>query len=396
MAHKVELLGPRPGPPESRATGIWNAIAPKLLNLALVAAILSLAYLAYGMLSGDYSHFPNSPEKAKALTLPEQAKLLGNFGTALSVFAWSAWITCLVALAFIWQGETVTFLVALLGLFCYVGLPMGVAAILDRQSAAPNNITDQLVAAFESVGKVALVLAMLRFVGRTLFTLATRPTIRRAEAPAADVVETLSAKQPKVAKPKEHRHLIRRCWEMAYCSERLRFNCPSYIEKRSCWRRRTGCQCDPHFAIRILEPMSRAASRQMPAEDQAAVERLLAQGTLQQKHHADRETCQRCPIYMEHQVYKYRALFWLAYPLTVASMYFGWRYIHQAYAWTEQALTDIARGMSLLPNTQPELAPFVNGVLSVDVEVVVVAALGLVLVSWLLRLFEWAIFEAKV
>lgn len=393
MAHKVDLFGPAHGPKEWKTASAWLAVAHKLFNVALAAAILSLAYLVYGLFSGEYSRFPISGDKARTLTGTEQVRLLSNFSTALTVFAWSAWISCLVSLAFAWGGETATLVVAALGLVCYVVLPMGVSAVLERQSIVPNHITDQLVAAFESVGKVALVLAMLRFVGRTLFVLATRPTARKAEVPAADVVETISAKP---AKPKERRHLIRRCWEMAYCSERLRFNCPSYVNKQSCWRRHTGCQCDPHFAIRILEPMSKAAAQQMSPDERAAVDRLLAQGILRDKHHAEKETCQRCPIYMEHQIYKYRAVFWLAYPLTVAAMYFGWPVIHEAYQRTEQVLTNIARGMSLLPNTQPELAPFVNGVLSVDVEVLVVAAIGLVLVSWLLRAFEWAIFEAKV
>lgn len=397
MAHRVRLFTQRRGAEGSDRAGMWWRVGAQAFNLAVIAAILSSVYLFYGLLSQHYSRFPMDMEGQRKFTAPEQAQLLGNFGIGLTVLAWSCWIAFLLAIGMFWEGEVATAIVGGTGVVFYVGLPLVVNAVLGHQGLPANRITEQMVAGLQSIGKVGLVLAMLRFVAHTLYVLSTRPAKTETQVPKAEVTEGVPAKPTKA---KERRHLLRRCWEVAYCSERLRYNCPSYLTGASCWRRHTGCRCDPFFATRVLEPMSRAASQRMSdaerASLEAAVQHLQSQDAWQSKHHAERETCGRCPIYMEHQQYKYRAVFWLAYPLAGVAMYIGWPFIHGAYQWTEKALTAIARGMKVLPDTRPELAPFVNTVLTVDVEYIVVAAIALVIVASLLRAFEWAIFEAKV
>lgn len=396
MARTVELEHRPRQTKRSRALEAWMRIGRNLLRLAIIGLLLSFFFLLYGLLSGDYGRFPNAADGTGPLSPQEQATMLTNLQGALLVLVACGWIAAILALALYWGTEIPSLIVGLIGLFAYMGMPVFVSAILARQGfyveLGPNQIISRIIQACQVVGKVAMILALVRFVGAGLFAVAVRPTRRekraREAAPKPAQQEPARARQPV--------HLIRRCWEMAFCSDSLREHCPSYKTRTPCWKRRTGCQCDPYFAVRIMEPVERAAGVALSQEDEYARAHLRNNPAWQAKEHATKETCSQCPIYIEHQHYKYRALFWLAYPAAAGAVFVALPFIRKGYDWAEETLTRMVHGMAVLPNTKPELAPFVNTVVAADVEIVVIAAVALIIVTYIIRALEWAIFEAMI
>ena len=391
MARTVEIEHRHQRPKGSRALETWLRIGRNVLRVAVIGLILSLIYILYGLMSGEYGKFPNAVDHAGLLTQQEQVAMVTTLQRALLVFIICGWIASLLGLALFWGTEVPTALVGLTGLLFYMGIPMLVTAVLNRQGFSyalePNQLTGSILTAAQVVGKVAMILALIRVVGVGLFSVAVRPVRGRKRAPAAKPVDRETARARRPA------HLIRRCWEMAFCSDALREFCPSYKTHTPCWKRRTGCQCDPYFAIKVLEPVERARGVALSEDDESARAHIRNNPAWHAKQHATKETCRQCAIYVEHQHYKYRALFWLAYPAAAGAVFMALGVVHRAYEWAEVTLTKMIHGVAVLPQTRPELEPFINTVVAADVEVVVVAAVALLIVTSIVRLFEWAIFE---
>jgi hypothetical protein len=284
----------------------------------------------------------------------------------------------------------------LLGLGVFVGMPL--LATSGVQYSGGSELMMRLISTFQGAGKVAFLLSLLRLAVQGIRSMATQPARHRAEQLTRVQVrrppEEPEQKKPK--KPKERASLMRQCWELSLCSDKLRYNCPSYVTRTPCWRRRTGCQCDPYFAVRIMERAEKTGAVALRPEEVAARDRIKRAPEWHASKHADKDTCRQCPIYTEHQHYKYRALFWVAYPVTAAIVFLLLPTLRQGYGWADKILGKIASGLRFLPNTRPQLDPFATPVVSADVELFIVAAVAVLLASIVLEVFEYAIFEAMI
>jgi len=158
--------------------------------------------------------------------------------------------------------------------------------------------------------------------------------------------------------------------------------CPSLRQRRSCWKRGSGCLCD----LNLAEKLAIGAEAWADEEVTAIRYRASPQGT----------RCLRCPIYEEHQEYKFRFLQWLAYPATVAGMFVSLPALHVGY---ERSLEFIDRVVAGLIFTPGHLRPALDTggvesmVLSSNVEWVFMGCLGLLAVSYVLQGLEHAIFR---
>ena len=49
-----------------------------------------------------------------------------------------------------------------------------------------------------------------------------------------------------------------KCWEMSRCRPGVRETCPNFIDKKTCWKRRSGCFCDRDLANYLVGAVDRS------------------------------------------------------------------------------------------------------------------------------------------
>ena len=375
MAQRVRTVRSnraRGGGAKPRVIGPFSILAEKLLILAAVAGGGALAYLIYGLMSGHITSFPTAPGGEEPLSELAQATLVTWVETATKILAWSAVVGTLLALARYYDsGETIWATGAVGGLL-YLGLPALASAMLAHHYRSPNELTDTIALGVQAAGKVILVLAAARGAVQ-VFVAATRRPRRVPLRRAADG----ATPGPVVRR----QSLLRQCWELSGCRGHGSA-CPSLRQRRSCWKRGSGCLCD----LNLAEKLATGAEAWAHEEVTAIRYRTSSQGT----------RCLRCPIYEEHQEYKFRLLQWLAYPATVAGMFVSLPALHVGY---ERSLEFIDRVVAGLMFTPGHLRPALDTggvesmVLSSNVEWVFIGCLGLLAVSYVLQGLERAIFR---
>lgn len=291
--------------------------------LAAVGAVLSLGYLLFIVLSDVLA----SPVVAGSFL----DDLIRNVSLARSVFAWSLWLVVISYSIRHYDTEASGFVVLIAGVACWVVLPYVVEANVSKASAAPlQELGRSLIASFQTSGGALMILGLLRVViGRVILRSGSR---RDARLPSSRFAAAEIASQRAEERPSP----MRRCWELQFCRGSLRSNCPRFLEGTSCWKTRSGCYCDQGLATSLLNVVG-ARSRLEVAEEFEAAQRqtqaLASSRRAGQKGKRPRPPCGECPIYLEHQTYKYRVVSWLAYPAAAAVIGFTLMYINTGYDW---------------------------------------------------------------
>jgi hypothetical protein len=182
------------------------------------------------------------------------------------------------------------------------------------------------------------------------------------------------------------------CWKLPFCRESIRKQCPAFLARTTCWKFGRGCYCDEEMISRIVRgealDMIKAPTRQS------------RQG---------KAPCERCYIYLEHQTYKFRMLSPLALPVTVLTIWLLWPAYSKAFQiankgfdsiWnslsfnvnklTPNALSTSAESleaMGKIGNNAAEFAHYAQNMFGV--------LLGFMMLIYLSKAIEWAIFKAK-
>ncbi|MEI7833840.1 MAG: hypothetical protein WCJ56_11675 [bacterium] len=227
-------------------------------------------------------------------------------------------------------------------------------------------------------------------------------------------------------KKESPRHVspIPRCWEMTRCRVAVRNSCPNYIDRKTCWKRRRGCFCDKALAAFLVNNMdnqhdsaevialqtamtgtdARAELKQAQQANNARVQVTAAElNKMRERMRANRlpwrsmkRWCHECPLFMEHQEYKYHNFNWIGLPITALIVFFSYTYYDQGYRIATTALenavtqatasmpsvarTTFNEGNSLANSTGFEW--FFLGVLSVILLSYVVTLTDTMLLKW--------------
>lgn len=359
----------------------WLGALDHVILLAGVAVALSLAYLLFVVLSGGLAD--------QIIARPQLEARQAGVAITLRVFAWAAWILVFAALGRRYRSEAVGYLTLAAGVISYVLLPLLVRSQVPPE-AAPGlvELGQSLVAAFRTHGGLLVVVGALRVVlGRIV--------ILSLPAQAGRRVRLAGESAPAPEEP-QRASLLRACWELQFCRGSLRSGCPRYRERVSCWRRRSGCYCDRELAVDLLSALGGEQRLEVAEELQAAQTRTRTAAPRARTGRSRRKTrppCGRCPIYLDHQRYKYRAASWAAYPAAVAVVALTAGYIRAGYHWVDATLTEALSHVQVLPDAFPDQT--IQGFEWLSAENMVVVITGLLVVGVLLQLTEVAIFRLK-
>jgi hypothetical protein len=184
---------------------------------------------------------------------------------------------------------------------------------------------------------------------------------------------------------------MRRCWELHFCRTSLRANCPRFLESATCWRKRSGCYCDQGLATQLLTGVGANARAKVAEELEVAQRRARVRSQRQQKQQA---RCGECPLYLEHQKYKYRVLSWFAYPAAAGLIGLTIGFIRNGYHWVEVELGSVLTQFQILPH--PLTDKPIEQAAWLSAENAAILMIGVLLVGVILQLTELAIFRLKL
>jgi len=370
----------------SRAAGFKRLAAPWLnaldhvLLLAGIVTALGLIYLLVLILTGSFG--------APLIQGTRLQSLTANVNLAQKVFLYALWATVIIALVRHYRNEAVGYLVFAAGAVCYVALPFLVSGQIQPDTTRPlMELAQSLISGLQTSGGALMVLGFLRVVLGRIVSLSL-------PAPKAAQVVRRAAALDLQAEDTGRPTLMRNCWELQYCRGSLRRHCPRFIEQVSCWKRKSGCYCDQALAIGLLSGVGGDSRVEMAEELQAAQTRVRAQALSRRTRAKGKPPCGRCPIYLDHQKYKYRVLSWLAYPVAAAIVALNAQNIRYAYQWTEETLGSMFSQLQILPH--PFADTPVQGIEWLSAENVIIFVTGLLCVGLILQMMEIAIFRLKL
>jgi hypothetical protein len=332
---------------------------------SLIAALLleggSLLYITYGFVSGYIPHLNSF--------LPQvQLVILHKFNLALNLFSVGFYLLLLALLLRYTLSFEFSFILLLIALFLYFAIPYILAAFYSTEGYNPGIAS--LIRCSQLLGEIAGVLAALLAIVNIGVLIRTR--LGRREI--AFEKEDLTARRRAFSLSR----LLMPCWETPYCRDFLRDFCPSYTQKRSCWKVGGGCLCDEAIVNRLLEQTSVRGRETTPS--------LRRMTQLMQR----KRDCQRCPIYQEHQRYKYQLAAPLVPLFVIAIFWFGRGGIHHHYLNTAKYFDNLLSNLTYLPTGVGK----VYSTLSTPwLETAILIILALFLIGILLHLLEYFIFS---
>jgi hypothetical protein len=234
------------------------------LNAALAASILSLGYLLYGVLFGPI------PEFHQIASHEDRLRIATNISLACRVLVWAGPVAALVLIQRYYLEGTLQVSLILLGAALLVGVPYLLAG--DQEAATSAGPLLTVLQAFRLLGSYLIAGG----VGASLIASAVvwrdKWRVRRRYEGATGI------------RPGVRGRIYATCWQTPAARTPLCPTCPAFLGRKSCWRRQSGCYCDPTIGVKGRQQVSQAASGKR--------ERLTQ--------------CCECEIYAFHQRQKYR------------------------------------------------------------------------------------------
>jgi hypothetical protein len=348
-----------------------DPVAFWLLRVAGAGAVLSIAYILWGIFGGQIG----TPEGSADPQVVQNIAMAGN------VLKWSLFALVISAFILMFDAAPLGISTAVLGAVLQFGSPLMLKSI--GQTPAMGALALQLIAA----GKVIFVLGLIKTALDTAAWLSELPNRMQQRADVgvgqmAEVAQQRAARNANMFSP---------CWQLPFCREVIRKQCPAYLAKTRCWKFGRGCYCDEEMISRII----RGESLDMIK----APTRMSRQG---------KPPCGRCYIFLEHQTLKYKMISPLAIPATIAIMFFGWSTYERLFGVLGKSLTAVWAKLSFAKTTVTTTVTTTPGMpdmsnYQLSPEQVQTAAmnmfgflLGFFLLIYLSKAVEWAIYKAKL
>ena len=351
-----------------------------LVNLGWQAGgivfVLVTGYLLWGMLSDSMLRGLMLPE-------PERLRVVKNIVIAGKILAASGIVLVICACIRYYDEETLGYILIIFAAALYWGIP---SLVDDKISRYPQHASAQLMyilGQFKLVGIVGMVLSS----GFILFDIYLRLSgVRKATVRRATTIPA-----PSYVQEKPRSRLYLSCWQMPFCRDAIRQYCTAWEQRRTCWRLKSGCYCDEEMVLKIARKQQLARGFDIRFSETATRRKDLTPAE-------KRERCRNCFLYAEHQKQKYKILSPLVFPLAFAIMWYIHEplrgFLHKAIEFSEH-FAEVIRFMPV-PEGQSS-QPWTNlPSTSNAVEWLLMFCLGLLLVTYMLRILEYLIFKLQI
>jgi len=383
--------GPRPGPvgasgPPNLKSTFWDSPAGLLLyngaqqaaKVALVAVGLSLVFLGWGVFGGHLvtAQLADSPGTAQ-------------FRLWSMVFCYGCLL--LAASVVLRYHQEDGYMVSLLGLgaFATFGVPFLLNSMLGALDAdlSSHAGADAVNDAGRAAGIAIFILVGARFLAYGAVRLTAAAAHKAEPAPEGfEILVERSGGQAARPVPGSSRTFAA-CWELPFCSEYVRATCPRFAERKSCWKRKSGCHCDVDLlgaalGLDAVEKGLRSANRITRQALQDASGRKIS--------------CSECRIFIEHQRRKFRLFSAFALPVTIMLLLALRPLIGQLWGTAVQGLARVTQVVAFSSPGTERATQLVTDLQSEAMVWAIVVISGLFLLSGVARLIEWLVLQVKV
>jgi len=367
---------------------VWVGLLDQAIWFFSAAAILSLTYLMFILMSGGLA--------APLIAGSALEAVRHNVDLARQAFLWALWLGIMAVCIRHYRAEATGYMALVVGAVVWLAFPAMIRSKVPGTSARDLvDLAASMVDSFQASGGALMVLGILRaVVGRViLVSTAPRSGAITRNARFASAMAQIS-EEPIGGRPS----LMRKCWELHFCRGSLRVHCPRYLDQKACWKARSGCYCDQGLATRLLDTVGSKVKVQVAEEMQSVQSRARQPerrvGTPPTKRRAKRRAkppCGECPIYLEHQKFKYRVLSWLAYPAAAAIVGMVITPVRDGYQYLDQYLGSILAGaVAAVPYAQP-----IQEAQWMSAENAVIVLVGVMIAATILQLTEAVVFRFK-
>jgi hypothetical protein len=377
--------------PVRRGIPRWFSSLDHVILLAGIATVFSLCYLLYVIMTGGLSYPLIAGTAVEAIR--------HNITLGAKALIYALWVLIVAAGVRHYRTDSIGYLAAAGGAATYFGLSYVVTAHCPYSASEQLQAEAQmLVNSFHATGMALIVVGLLRVIVGRIIIMTYRPsTAQVTRIPGISYSTDLAAPEPQLmGRPS----LLRKCWELHFCRGSVRQTCPRAVEGVACWRRRSGCYCDQELASQLLSSVhaSRGGASMQVAEEvevqQRRAQDLYRRAVQQRSRKAARKLCQECPIYNEHQKYKYRALSWLAYPVAVIIVALIARPVQALYQRSDEWIAQHLSQFNVLPHQLTDKP--LEGLTWLTAENIAVVIVGVLVLAIILQLAEAAVFRFKL
>lgn len=356
-----------------------DPIAFWLLRVFGTAGALALAYLVLVMFSGNLGK-PMADLDPEHKTLALQ--ILKNLKTTCTVLNWALIVCAVSSIIVAFDEATVTFVVAAVGVGIYFGLQFLLKPLIGNVDAIAVIITT-----LRPAGYTLTFLGGAKYALDALLWIISLPDRVRQRADVG-VGKQAEPAQQKIARDA---NMFSPCWKLPFCREVIRKQCPAFLAKRTCWKFGRGCYCDEEMISRIIRGESMDVIK--------APTRMSREG---------KAPCGRCYIYLEHQTHKFRMMSPLALPATILICFVGAPLYAALFERFSGTIDSFFGAISFDPHnlTPKAVATDPNNVKDVTSlqphQVTAVAEwmfgfiIGIMLLVYISKFIEWAIYKAKL
>jgi len=372
IEEKEKLHGTGPATGWNKFLEFLQPIVVWLIKITTFLTAASLAFLLLNLFRGNLA--PTSP-------LAHSKDLLHLINIAALVLEVSLVILAASVLISCFDTSAVAFCILGSGLLLHFGVPLLLFNQIGRSEA-----TALIAMPLRQAGIILIALGMIKYAFDVILWIRTLPERMQARADIG-VAQQAEAAQRRTA---SNANAFSPCWQLPFCREVIRKQCPAYLARKTCWKFGRGCYCDEEMISRIIRGESLTIIK--------APTRMSRKG---------KPPCGRCYIYLEHQSHKFRMLSPLAVPVTVLVVYLLWPtytnvfkgfsgYLDKFWALLSFNPRKMATGVldtsasnynnmsTLSPDQVTHVALVIFGVL-----------LGFMLLIYLSKFIEWAIYKAK-
>jgi len=333
MAPRYVRRGVRPGREGPKARLEWFVRASDLiLRVSIGVVVVSGAYMVYGIVSGHLAPEADAAGRAESI-----------FQTCGITFTVAAILlsTCLFARHY--DAPSIVYLGAVPGIVALFVVPF----LVQTQGAQGTRIAEQLVQQMRLCGEMVLMIVALRA------GIAVVDRVRRPPAPKGPAERPGKPEPAKKAGTRPP--LWAKCWDLSYCHQILREVCPAYKQRKTCWKLKKGCNCDPDMIDRLVQARVTAttgsAQKQRTATEYMREELRDPSSTRSTRQLI---SCAKCPIYAEHQQQKFVIVNPVVIVAAFAAFYFAAAPLYTpAYKKALTALDTFSARFSFEPPGQP-------------------------------------------
>lgn len=368
-----------------RLFDLLDAITDLGFKLGGLVFLIVLGYIIYGIVAKDGFGALGSLPKA------DQIRLLGVVRHVCKALWISGAIFVFSVAVRYYVEETLGYILSGLGIVLYLGFPYMFAARFSGPDFSGNQAFALIIGAVRGLGMTVFIPSIGLIVRDMVLRVATAATghKRKKQRDGAFLVgEAAIGLEPEPYKPRPYSQ----CWQTPYCRDFIRRACPVVDTNRSCWRQKRGCMCDGDIIMNALKSQG-GESRLFQNELQHRGSQMAGASKLTARQ--KRIRCRTCIIYDFHQNQKYKLLSPLMFPAVVVTLWATYPIIEALVRRAVESTDKVMKIVSFLPES--ELSRQTAATATPDfVLTVFVIWLGVIAVSYALRLVEFCIFTLQI